>query len=94
MCNGLYYKGLLSFVAAGVLLLIPSFSLSAADKIKKEVEFAIFSLNNEMPALSKSKTRMLYKGRTKKLHGSIKKVVLVDLPKTSSHRYLHKLSKK
>ncbi|WP_252018863.1 hypothetical protein [Vibrio sp. SCSIO 43136] len=51
----------------------------------QEVEFAVFSLNDDIPQLSKSKARMIYKGRTKKLNGSIK-IVLVDLPEASIHR--------
>ncbi|MCW8330214.1 hypothetical protein MD588_15495 [Photobacterium sp. SDRW27] len=82
MCNGLNYKRFISLVAAGTLLLLHSFSSFSADKEGKDVEFAVFSLNEDIPALSKSKTRMLYKGRTKKLNGSIK-IVLVDLPENS-----------
>ncbi|MCL1059712.1 hypothetical protein L2729_17210 [Shewanella gelidimarina] len=50
-----------------------------------DVEFAIFSLNNDLPPLSKSKARMLYRGKSKKVGGSLK-IVLVDLPETSMHR--------
>ncbi|WP_237524089.1 hypothetical protein [Shewanella sp. KX20019] len=50
-----------------------------------DVEFAIFSLNESLPPLSKSKARMLYRGKSKKIDGSLK-IVLVDLPETSMHR--------
>ncbi|GIU40453.1 hypothetical protein TUM4438_01660 [Shewanella sairae] len=50
-----------------------------------DVEFAIFSLNNELPPLSKNKARMLYRGKSKKISGSLK-IVLVDLPEASIHR--------
>jgi hypothetical protein len=53
--------------------------------INKEVEFAVFSMNSDIPALSKSKARMIYKGKTKKINGSLK-IILVDLPETSIHR--------
>ena len=82
MCNGLNTKSFISLFAAGIMFLLPSFSSFASDSNGKDVEFAVFSLNDEIPSLSKSKARMLYKGRTKKLNGSIK-IVLVDLPTTS-----------
>ncbi|OLQ74266.1 hypothetical protein BIT28_08790 [Photobacterium proteolyticum] len=82
MCNGLNTKSFISLLAAGIMFLLPSFSSFASDSNAKDVEFAVFSLNDEIPSLSKSKARMLYKGRTKKLNGSIK-IVLVDLPTTS-----------
>lgn len=50
-----------------------------------DVEFAIFSLNNDLPPLSKNKARMLYRGKSKKISGSLK-IILVDLPETSMHR--------
>lgn len=50
-----------------------------------DVEFAIFSLNNDLPPLSKNKARMLYRGKSKKISGSLK-IVLVDLPEASIHR--------
>lgn len=82
MCKGLNSKSFISLVAIGASLLFLSFFTFANNQSEKVVEFAVFSLNDKIPALSKSKTRMLYKGRTKKLNGSIK-IVLVDLPDTS-----------
>jgi len=84
MRKGLNTKSFIS-LAAGTVLLMLSFSTFASNSSEKDVEFAVFSLNDEIPSLSKSKTRMLYKGRTKKLNGSIK-IILVDLPETSIHR--------
>lgn len=82
MCKGLNSKSFIPLVTIGASLLFLSFFTFANNNSEKDVEFAVFSLNDEIPALSKSKTRMLYKGRTKKLNGSIK-IVLVDLPETS-----------
>ncbi|PMG40927.1 hypothetical protein [Shewanella sp. 10N.286.52.B9] len=68
------------------LILSPStWALEADTSKSSEVEFAIFSLNDDMPPLSKSKARMLYRGKSKKVGGSFK-IVLVDLPETSMHR--------
>lgn len=82
MGNGLSYLRFLFLIVTGGMLFFTSLSAYSANKEAREVEFAVFSLNDEIPALSKSKTRMLYKGKTKKLNGSIK-IVLVDLPETS-----------
>ncbi|MGF1734035.1 hypothetical protein [Photobacterium satsumensis] len=84
MIKGLTLKSLLSFTL--LLTFMPIITLPAygEDNIK-DIEFAVFSLNNDIPALTKSKARMLYKGKTKKLNGSIK-IVLVDLPEKSIHR--------
>ncbi|MCG9730408.1 hypothetical protein L1D44_11185 [Shewanella sp. Isolate13] len=71
-----------------LLLCCISLSLQAVEVIDDEnddVEFAIFSLNDDLPPLSKSKARMLYRGKSKKISGSLK-IVLVDLPETSIHR--------
>ncbi|PSW06946.1 hypothetical protein C9I89_03820 [Photobacterium lipolyticum] len=72
-------------VFLGLLVVFLCFPTFAANNDEKEVNFAVFSLNSTFPTLSKSKARMLYKGRTKKLNGSIK-IVLVDLPESSIHR--------
>ncbi|GIU17805.1 hypothetical protein [Shewanella sp. MBTL60-007] len=70
-----------------LLLCCISLSLQAVEAIDEndDVEFAIFSLNDDLPPLSKSKARMLYRGKSKKISGSLK-IVLVDLPETSIHR--------
>ncbi|MCQ1059234.1 hypothetical protein LRP52_20300 [Photobacterium sp. ZSDE20] len=84
MIKGLTLKNLLSFTL--LLTLLPIITLPAyGDDNTKDIEFAVFSLNSDIPALTKSKARMLYKGKTKKLNGSIK-IVLVDLPEKSIHR--------
>ncbi|MGF1726205.1 hypothetical protein [Photobacterium nomapromontoriensis] len=74
------------------LLILPLLTFSllsstifAADDSSTDVNFAVFSMNSDIPPLTKSKTRMLYKGKTKKVNGSIK-IILVDLPKYSIHR--------
>ncbi|MGS0675600.1 hypothetical protein [Shewanella sp. 0m-4] len=59
-------------------------ALAGVDE-SEDVEFAIFTLNDDLPPLSKSKARMLYRGKSKKISGSLK-IILVDLPETSIHR--------
>ncbi|ABZ78542.1 conserved hypothetical protein [Shewanella halifaxensis HAW-EB4] len=61
----------------------PTLALEASTD--EDVEFAIFTLNDDLPSLSKSKARMIYRGKSKKISGSLK-IVLVDLPETSIHR--------
>ncbi|MCL1147553.1 hypothetical protein AB4298_02695 [Shewanella sp. 10N.261.52.F9] len=68
-----------------LLLCCASPSTLAAVVDDGDVEFAIFSLNNDLPPLSKNKARMLYRGKSKKISGSLK-IILVDLPETSIHR--------
>ncbi|WP_036816956.1 hypothetical protein [Photobacterium sanctipauli] len=72
-------------LATACLLTFLSLTTTSVHAEAKDVEFAVFSMNNDMPTLSKSKARMLYKGKTKKLNGSIK-IILVDLPENSIHR--------
>ncbi|MDX1301511.1 hypothetical protein [Photobacterium sp.] len=69
----------------GLLITFLCFPTFAAKNKEKEAGFSVFSLNSTFPALSKSKARMLYKGRTKNLNSNIK-IVLVDLPESSIHR--------
>ncbi|MCL1140607.1 hypothetical protein [Shewanella pneumatophori] len=73
-----------SFFVA-LLFLFASVNASAVVAENGDVEFAIFSLNNELPPLSKNKARMLYRGKSKRISGSLK-IVLVDLPEASIHR--------
>ncbi|MDR8526132.1 hypothetical protein [Shewanella fidelis] len=70
------------FIALPILLISMSVTAVAEDA---DVEFAIFSLNDELPQLSQNKARMLYRGKSKRISGSLK-IVLVDLPETSIHR--------
>ncbi|MEZ9198919.1 hypothetical protein [Shewanella sp. 10N.286.54.B9] len=90
MFNGLNHKALFCnanlFLLTTILFVSPSISALEADPDDStDVEFAIFTLNSELPPLSKSKARMLYRGKSKKIGGSLK-IVLVDLPETSMHR--------
>ena len=87
MVNGLRYKQFLSCSALALCLclFIPATTFAKASSNSKEIEFAVFSFNESLPTLSKSKARMLYKGKTKKLNGSVK-IILVDLPEHSIHR--------
>lgn len=74
------------FLMLMFLCLSPStFALEVSIDEDSDVEFAVFSLNDDLPPLSKSKARMLYRGKSKKISGSLK-IVLVDLPETSIHR--------
>ncbi|MCK8046230.1 hypothetical protein MSG37_15200 [Shewanella sp. 1CM18E] len=68
-----------------LLFLFASVNASAVVAENGDVEFAVFSLNNDLPPLSKSKARMLYRGKSKRISGSLK-IVLVDLPEASIHR--------
>ncbi|WP_028767399.1 hypothetical protein [Shewanella fidelis] len=86
------FKGLnklIWFLCRSVFLALPlllaSVNASAVAAEDTDVEFAIFSLNDELPQLSKNKARMLYRGKSKRISGSLK-IVLVDLPETSIHR--------
>lgn len=89
MFNGLNRNALFLHVKILALIFLSIstsvLALEADPNDSTEVEFAIFTLNNELPPLSKSKARMLYRGKSKKIGGSLK-IVLVDLPETSMHR--------
>ena len=78
----IWYLYRLVFIVLPILLISMSVTAAAKDT---DVEFAIFSLNNELPQLSQNKARMLYRGKSKRISGSLK-IVLVDLPETSIHR--------
>ncbi|WOT05062.1 hypothetical protein [Shewanella youngdeokensis] len=87
MFNGINFRTVslcIKSVIIGTALCAP-LPLSAVETDSTDVEFAIFTLNNELPPLSKSKARMLYRGKSKKIGGSLK-IVLVDLPESSMHR--------
>lgn len=85
MDNGFHVRHLLTNVLLGSFIAFLCFPVFSAERREKDIALAVFSLNSEIPPLSKSKTRMLYKGKTKKLNSSIK-IVLVDLPENSIHR--------
>lgn len=75
----------ITFLFGMFITLFSSYINAKSSSTNKEVEFAVFSMNSDIPALSKSKARMIYKGKTKKINGSLK-IILVDLPETSIHR--------
>ena len=83
MFNGLSFLTFFPTLLIGATLIFSSVTVQA--NTEQEVEFAVFSMNGDIPPLTKSKTRMLYKGKTKKINGSIK-IILVDLPEHSLHR--------
>ena len=74
MFNGLNHKALFCnanlFLLTTILFVSPSISALEADPAAStDVEFAIFTLNSELPPLSKSKARMLYRGKSKNCAG-------------------------
>ncbi|MGF1790966.1 hypothetical protein L4D21_10185 [Photobacterium profundum] len=75
----------ITFLFGMFITLFSSHINAESSSDNKEVEFAVFSMNSDIPALSKSKARMIYKGKTKKINGSLK-IILVDLPVNSIHR--------
>ncbi|MEH6532257.1 MAG: hypothetical protein V7735_13085 [Photobacterium frigidiphilum] len=75
----------ITFLFGMFITLFSSYINAESRSANKEVEFAVFSMNSDIPALSKSKARMIYKGKTKKINGSLK-IILVDLPVNSIHR--------
>ncbi|PSV41952.1 hypothetical protein [Photobacterium indicum] len=75
----------ITFLFGMFITLFSSHINAESSSDNNEVEFAVFSMNNDIPALSKSKARMIYKGKTKKINGSLK-IILVDLPVNSIHR--------
>jgi hypothetical protein len=75
----------ITFLFGMFITLFSSYINAKSSSTNKEVEFAVFSMNSDIPALSKSKARMIYKGKTKKINGSLK-IILVDLPENSIHR--------
>ncbi|MCL1049284.1 hypothetical protein L2755_06815 [Shewanella abyssi] len=90
MFNGLnlsafFLNTRLVVLTAALSLSCPLWALESDTDEGTDIEFAIFSLNDDLPPLSKSKARMLYRGKSKKINGSLK-IVLVDLPETSMHR--------
>jgi hypothetical protein len=75
----------ITFLFGMFIALFSSYINAESSSDNNEVEFAVFSMNSDIPALSKSKARMIYKGKTKKINGSLK-IILVDLPVNSIHR--------
>lgn len=66
-------------VALLIILLSPSLSVSAKENNREDEgrNFAVFSLNNDFPELSKSKVRMIYKGKVKRINKE--HINLIDL---------------
>jgi len=80
------FKGLnLRNICVGLLIFSfsPPFSISAKEEAGKDEgrSFAVFSLNNSFPELSKSKVRMIYKGKVKRINKE--HINLVDLTEDS-----------
>ena len=76
------FKGLnLRSFCVGLLIfsLSPPFNISAKEEMGKDEgrRFAVFSLNNAFPKLSKSKVRMIYKGKVKRINNE--NIELIDL---------------
>lgn len=85
MFNGLSFKYILAKSLLITVMSVSGGTVLSAENNNTDVNFAVFSMNSDIPQLTKSKTRMIYKGKTKKVNGSIK-IVLVDLPEYSIHR--------
>ena len=83
-----FYRLSLCFVIIISALISLNSNAMAAD------QYAIFTLETEFNALSESKARKLYRGKTKRLEG--KQIELSDWPENSSERagfYQHLLGK-
>ena len=81
------FKGLNLHIFCVTLLIIlistPLYLYAKEDIAENEGRrFAVFSLNNDFPELSKSKVRMIYKGKVKRINK--KNINLVDLTEESS----------
>lgn len=84
MFNGLNLKRLW-MIASLILYLSPASSIaSVANPQNNVADFVIFSLNPTFSPLSKSKARMLYKGRVKKLDNN--KISLIDWTNNSDYK--------
>lgn len=83
-CNAVGYemKGFISsftFIGLTLLLLFSFDSRAFAAN-----EYAVFTLNQEFDELTRSKARMLYRGKAKSLQGT--RIELSDWPESSSER--------
>lgn len=83
MNNGLYIR--LYLMKVWIVVLVCFLPLGTAAATNTPEGITIFSLNSDFSPLSKSKARMLYKGKVKKLSGN-NNFVLLDLPKSSKIR--------
>lgn len=80
MNNGLYIRLYLMKLWIVVLFCFLPLGTAIAKNVPEGI--TIFSLNSDFSPLSKSKARMLYKGKVKKISGS-NNFVLLDLPRDS-----------
>jgi len=83
------FKGLnlrIFCVALLIISLSPPFSASANEDAAEDEgrSFAVFSLNNSFPELSKSKVRMIYKGKVKRINKE--NIDLVDLTEDNNDK--------
>jgi hypothetical protein len=72
---------IMGLLVATLLIFTASFY---TPKVSASDSYAIFSMNSSFSELSRSKARMLYRGKTKSLQG--KRVELSDWPESSSER--------
>ena len=83
------FKGLnLRIFCVGLLIisLSPPFLVSAEEEIGEGEgrNFAVFSLNDSFPELSKSKVRMIYKGKVKRINKE--NIDLIDLTEENNDK--------
>lgn len=69
---------ILTVLLIGLVVIPPDSRAFAA------TEYAVFTLNQEFDELTRSKARMLYRGKAKSLQG--KRIELSDWPETSTER--------
>ncbi len=72
---------IMGLLVVALLIFVASFY---TPKVSASDSYAIFSMNSSFSELSRSKARMLYRGKTKSLQG--KRVELSDWPESSSER--------
>ncbi|MCG9626796.1 hypothetical protein L1D34_18350 [Vibrio mediterranei] len=72
------------FRGSAIIALSLMLALSSESRAFAANEYAVFTLNDNFDELSRSKARMLYRGKTKSLQG--KRIELSDWPESSSER--------
>jgi hypothetical protein len=75
---------LVNFISLITISLMLVCTLLFAQVAKAADDYAIFSMNESFKELSRSKARMLYRGKTKSLQG--KRIELSDWPENSAER--------
>lgn len=83
-CHSLECINLADIMSLLVVGLIISIATLYAPKVSASESYAIFSMNASFNELSRSKARMLYRGKTKSLQG--KRIELSDWPENSTER--------